>query len=176
MSTEEISIVHYEEIYASDYKKLNLAWIEKYFIVEEHDLEQLDNPREYIIGKGGFIIFATYNNAIVGTCALIKTGDKEYEMAKMAVAAGFQGKQIGKKIGQAIINLARALNADRIWLESNRRLIPALTLYSKLGFVEIPMTGSPYARADIRMELWLNGGTTAPGKEQGVQECDATKA
>lgn len=177
MSTEEISIVHYEEAYASDYKILNLAWIEKYFIVEKHDLEQLNNPSEYIIDQGGYILFATYNNTIVGTCALIKTGDKEYEMAKMAVAEDSQGKQIGNKLGQAIINLAKELNADRIWLESNRRLIPALTLYSKLGFVEIPMTGSPYARADIRMALWLNARATFQrNKEQGVQECDATKA
>jgi len=42
-----------------------------------------------------------------------------------------------------------------VWLESNRILTTALNLYIRLGFVEVPITSTPYARADIRMEIWL---------------------
>jgi len=63
----EVSILQYHPEYAADYKRLNIAWIEKYFTVEEHDIEQLDNPGEYIIDKGGYILFARYNDQIVGT-------------------------------------------------------------------------------------------------------------
>ncbi len=77
-------------------------------------------------------------------------------MAKMAVDPDFQGRQIGKKLGEAVVERARTLGGNEIWLESNRRLIPALTLYERLGFVEVPMIETPYARADIRMSLKLN--------------------
>ena len=151
--TDEIMILQYDKKYAADYKRLNIAWIEKYFVVEEHDIEQLDNPDEYIISKGGYILFAKYEDAIVGTCALIKTGDDEFELAKMAVAEEARGKHIGKKIGIAAIEFLKDKGAKRIWLESNRILTTALNLYMKLGFIEIPITYTPYARADIRMEL-----------------------
>lgn len=150
---EEITITGYDPKYASDFKQLNLEWIEKYFTVEAHDLEELDNPDESIISKGGYILFALYNEKVVGTCALIKTAAREYYLAKMGVTPALQGKQVGKKLGLAAIEKAKACGARRIWLESNRILVPAISLYRRLGFVEIPVDHTPYARADIRMEI-----------------------
>jgi len=152
---EDIIITGYDPKYAPDFKQLNVEWIEKYFTVEEHDLEELNNPDESIISKGGHILFALYNDKVVGTCALIKTGDREYYLAKMGVTPAMHGKQIGKKLGLASLEKAKALGASRVWLESNRRLVPAVSLYRKLGFVEIPIDNTPYARADIRMEIFL---------------------
>lgn len=149
----EVTILVYAPELAMHFKQLNIAWIEKYFKVEEHDSEQLDNPEQYIINTGGEILFAEYEGKIVGTCALIKTGDAEYELAKMAVAVDLQGKQIGKKLGLSAINWSKKAGAKRLWLESNRILTTAINLYLKLGFVEIPVTCTPYARADIRMEI-----------------------
>jgi putative acetyltransferase len=151
----EVDIVQFEPKYAAAYKDLNLNWIRKYFVVEPHDEEQLDNPEAYIISKGGYIFFAKYEDEVTGTCALIKTGEGEYELAKMAVAENMQGKKIGKKIGIAVLEHAKAIGAKRVWLESNRRLTTALNLYNKLGFVEVPIDSTPYARADIRMEILI---------------------
>jgi N-acetylglutamate synthase-like GNAT family acetyltransferase len=152
---ESVTILEYAPEYAGDFKRLNIEWIEKYFVVEEHDLEQLNNPEEYIISKGGYILFAQYNNEIVGVCALIKTNDKSFELAKMAVSSNVQGKQIGTTLGLATLNKAKAEGANHVWLESNRILKPAIHLYEKLGFVEIPIADTPYARADIKMEVWI---------------------
>ena len=91
----------------------------------------------------------------MGTCALIKTGEQEYELAKMAVTENLRGQQIGKLIGLAALEQAKIAGAKRVWLESNRILTTALNLYKKLGFTEIPITSTPYARADIRMEVWI---------------------
>ena len=74
----QITILDYQQEHAPAFKRLNTEWIEKYFTIEEHDLEQLDHPQENIISQGGYILFAMYNNEIAGTCALIKTGTKEY--------------------------------------------------------------------------------------------------
>ncbi len=147
----------YQQKYAADFKALNIEWIEKYFTVEEHDLEQLSHPEENIIKKGGDILFVLLDEKVIGTCALIKTSDTEYEMAKMAVMPNYQGLQVGYKLGLYFIERAKTWGAKRLWLESNKKLTPAISLYIKLGFKEIPITYTPYARADIRMELWLPG-------------------
>ena len=153
--TDDIVITDYHAQYAADCKKLNLAWIEKYFVAEPHDEEVLNEPEKFIIEPGGFILFAKLGETIVGTCALIKTGDHEFELAKMAVAEEMRGKQVGKILGVAALNKCRAAGAKRVWLESNRKLVVAIALYHKLGFTEIPITNTPYARADIKMETWL---------------------
>ncbi|MEO6329944.1 MAG: GNAT family N-acetyltransferase, partial [Ginsengibacter sp.] len=88
--------------------------------------------------------------------ALIKTGEDEFELAKMAVAPQFRDKHIGYQPGHYAIETAELLGAKRVWLESNRKLIPAINPYTRLGFKEIPITFTPYARADIRMELFSN--------------------
>src|SRR5215831_1424977 len=93
----ELTLTRFDKRYAKDFKDINLEWIEKYFTVEEHDLEQLSNPQEYIIDKGGEILFAVVDNKVAGVCALIKTGEAEFELAKMGVSPNFHGQQIGNK-------------------------------------------------------------------------------
>lgn len=53
--------------------------------MEESDYKALDNPEEYILGKGGKIWVALYNKEPLGVCALMKMNDHEYdfEMAKI---------------------------------------------------------------------------------------------
>jgi N-acetylglutamate synthase-like GNAT family acetyltransferase len=153
MVMEDIMIIDYRPEYAPDFRELNLEWIKKFFVVEEHDLEQLNGPEEYIISEGGHILFALHEGKVAGTCALVKTGENEYELAKMGVRPDMQGKQIGKALGLASLEKAKAIGARRVWLESSRVLTTAISLYKKLGFVEIPIDYSPYARADIRMEI-----------------------
>lgn len=154
---DELQIIRYSPQYATAFKTLNIEWLQHYFVVEPIDVTILENPEEQIISKGGEIIFAKVGNDIVGTCALKKQGADEYELTKMAVAPRAQGLQIGKKLGLAMIALAREKAATKVFLESNRKLLPALNLYAKLGFVEKkpPFTQSAYTRADIYMELEL---------------------
>lgn len=52
----EISVVSYEPKFKDDFKKLNVEWLEKYFEVEEHDLEQLEHPEEIIKQADKFIL------------------------------------------------------------------------------------------------------------------------
>lgn len=152
---DELTIVDFSTEYRGDFKRLNIAWISKYFRVEPHDLEQLDDPEHHIIGPGGYVLFAKINDRVVGTVALVPVSEGVYELAKMAVDEAFQGRRIGKKLGEALLARAREIGAHRIFLESNRRLTPALTLYERLGFREVPLVPTPYARADIRMEIML---------------------
>ncbi len=150
---DTIQIIDYEPQYAEDFKRLNIAWIQKYFVVETHDLEQLDHADEYILQNGGHILFAKAGSALVGTVALIRVSEKEMELAKMAVDESVQGQGIGKKLCLAAIDKAKQVGTKHLFLESNRKLAPALKLYQSVGFQEVAMVETPYARADIRMAM-----------------------
>lgn len=154
---QAIQILDYEPSLARYFEELNVEWLIKYFRVEAIDRKIFADPRSYIIDKGGAILFAKYQNEIVGTCALIEKEPGVFEMAKMAVSERAQGKQIGKKLGIAIIEKAKLLGADKLVLESNKKLDKALKLYRNLGFVERcrPFEQSAYQRSDIYMEMDL---------------------
>ncbi|WP_448698821.1 GNAT family N-acetyltransferase [Mucilaginibacter sp. AW1-3] len=155
VAESEIQILDYRPELSKYFKGLNIEWINTHFTVEQHDLEQLNHPEEHILNDGGAILFAKLGSEIAATCALVKTGEAEYELAKMAVSPRFRGRKIGERILLATVDKARQLNAKRVWLESNTKLVPAINLYKKSGFIEIPIDASPYARADIRMEIHL---------------------
>jgi ribosomal protein S18 acetylase RimI-like enzyme/predicted transcriptional regulator len=152
-----VKIVNYDPRYKEAFRDLNLAWIKKHFVVEDEDRKSLEDPDKTIIAQGGYIFVALMGNKPVGVCALIMREDLDhpYELAKMAVAPEARGKKIGLKLAEAIIQKARDIKTDHIFLESNRSLTPAISLYRKLGFEEISGIPSHYARSNIQMILRL---------------------
>ena len=153
---DEIRIVPFDQDLAADFARLNYKWIERYFRVEEHDREMLDDPAANIIDKGGEILFAIVEGKAVGTVALIPDGDDRFELAKMAVSDDFKGKGIGDLLMKACICYAQQKGKSSIFLLSNTKLEPAINLYRKHGFVEVQSKEEiPYERVDIVMELAL---------------------
>ena len=154
MLRSSLEILSYESTHQPWFEKLNRAWIEKYFFMEPLDYEILQHPEVHLIGKGGCIFMASFQEQLVGTVALKPVAKGVYELTKMAVDENFQGLKIGRALAEAAIAHAKGLGADKIILYSNTRLRPAMALYTKLGFKEIPVDG-PYKRTDIKMELIL---------------------
>ena len=77
--------------------------------------------------------------------------------SKMTVSKTMRGKKIGRLLGNAILLKAREIGAKKVILNSNRKGSAAgVSLYLKLGFVEVPILEREYKRADIKMELDLN--------------------
>lgn len=156
LSQQKVEIVTYDEKYDKDFERLNLEWLEAYFTVEPYDLKVLKQPHDYIIEPGGEIFYAIIGDTVVGTVALIKRGKDVFELSKMAVTREHQGYRIGQKLMYACIDHAGQCGVKKLYLESNTKLIPALTLYRKVGFKEVPHPGvSEYARSNIKMELEL---------------------
>jgi len=153
-----VTIIDYQPGHQQAYRKLNEEWITRWFKMEEADYKALDNPKGYILDKGGYILVALYENKPAGVCALIKMNDPDYdfELAKMAVSPHAQGKNIGWMLGNAAIEKAKAAGARKIYLESNTILKPAINLYHKLGFKKIAGHPTPYERSNIQMELELS--------------------
>lgn len=156
MTNEDITIVPYATEYKECIKTLNFEWLEKYFYVEAGDLAQLTDPQSYILDKGGHIYFAKYKDEIVGTSSLMKIGIGEYELAKMAVTEKYKGLGIGKILLEHCITEATSLKAAKLSLFSNTKLLSAIHLYKKYGFIEVPLPADiHYERADIKMEKYL---------------------
>jgi GNAT superfamily N-acetyltransferase len=149
-----IEILDYQKEHQPWFEQLNRHWIEKYFWMEPIDFEVLQKPEEHILAKGGKIIMALYNKEIVGTVALKFVSGTTYEFTKMAVAEKYRGLKIGRMLAEAAILKAKHLNATSIILYSNTLLENAISLYKKIGFVEIPLDG-PYKRSNIKLELHL---------------------
>lgn len=155
--SDEVEIVDYQSKYAKAFKSLNEEWISKYFRMEKADHDALDDPKGYILKKGGQILIALHKGEPVGVCALLKMRDPDYqfELAKMAVSPKAHGKGIGWLLGMEAIRRARAAGASAIYLESNTILKPAINLYHKLGFKKLSGRPTPYERCNIQMGLQL---------------------
>lgn len=155
-SEMKIEMINFKKELSEDFCRLNYEWLEKYFYIEDYDRTVLTNPQEYIIDKGGHIFFAKFGDEILGTVALIKRGEAVFELSKMAVTEKCKGMRIGQKMMYFCINKTAELGAEILFLDSNTKLTPAISLYRKVGFKEIPVPeDTPYDRCNIRMQIKL---------------------
>jgi putative acetyltransferase len=151
-----VEIVDFHEGFAPDFKALNVAWISRYFALEPKDLEVLDDPVGKVTAPGGHILMAVEGGEAIGCVALMVMKDGGFEVAKMAVIEAHKGRGVGRELMAACIERARQFGARRLYLETNSGLAPALGLYRRFGFQDVrPAQPSPYARADVMMELRL---------------------
>ena len=148
-------MIEFEDSLALKFRELNLVWLKKYFVVELVDEEMLSNPRSFILDKGGQIYFARLGYEIAGTFALMKLDSEIFELSKMPVDEKFQGKKIGNAMMAHCVERGKELGSKKIVLYSNTILGPAIHLYKKFGFVEVPVEHSDYRRSNIKMELIL---------------------
>jgi putative acetyltransferase len=140
---------------AAAFRDLNVAWIERFFGMEEHDHEMLGDPEGYILRPGGRIVMAFVGERAMGCCALIPVRPGVFEVAKMAVSEESRGRGIGRKVLEATVAEARAMGATILTLATNSKLGNAVHLYESIGFRHLPPAPSPYTRANVFMEMAL---------------------
>ncbi len=148
----EFRIIDYSPIYGAAFQRLNLEWLEKYFRVEAIDRAILQDPEGTIINHGGAILYAIHGDEVVGTVALKHRGGQVFELTKMAVTSGYQGKGLGRLLLCAALGRFGVLAGKSLYLESHSSLVAALTLYESAGFRHSkPPAPSDYERADVYM-------------------------
>ena len=152
-----VEVVPWRAEYRAHFERLNREWIEQFFRVEEEDRKVFLDPESAIVAGGGQIYFLIDEEGVRGTCAVVRHDAETYELAKMAVSPAARGRGYGDRLVEAAIAFARGAGARRVMLVSNSRLAPALTLYRKHGFRDVPLDpANGYSRADIQMELPLD--------------------
>jgi ribosomal protein S18 acetylase RimI-like enzyme len=159
-------VLRYREEFRSAFERLNREWIEAYFVLEPADREILGDPRRKILEPGGQVFFVLEGGEVRGTCAVLRHSADECEIAKMAVAPAAQGRGYGDLLMEASLAFAREIHSRLVVIVSNTVLGPAIRLYRKHGFVEVPLASDGrYRRANIRLELELSPtpGASTPG-------------
>jgi putative acetyltransferase len=158
--TDEIVVREFEAGDEAAFRRLNEEWITKYFKIEAKDEEAFDDPQGKILKKGGRIFFAVKDGEALGCCALVAMGPGEFEVSKMAVTASAQGLGIGRLLIERVVEAGRTSGAKRLYLDSHHSLTAAIRLYERAGFQRLPeerVVASQYGRADVFMEVWLEG-------------------
>lgn len=154
---ETLTIREYDDTLAKAFHDINAEWINSMFHLETIDNEVLRYPREKIIDAGGVILFVEARGlGIVGTCALMRSGpDNAFELTKMGVRERARGLKAGEFLLRAIIQRAVSLQADPLYLLTNKRCAAAVHLYEKLGFRHdkeiMTRYGAEYERCDVAM-------------------------
>ena len=148
-----IEIIAYDEKYHADFKRMNLDYLDKYNLTESHDMIILDNPKEIVLERGGFLWLAKAGEEIVGTVGILNEGHGIFELIKMCVAESWRGRGISKLLMETCLQKVKELGGKKLFLFSNHQLQTALKLYTKYGFKNVEVTDSPFETADVKMEL-----------------------
>jgi N-acetylglutamate synthase-like GNAT family acetyltransferase len=131
---------------AAAFRALNEEWIARYFVLEERDHRQLDNPVAAYIDTGGAILIAELDGRPIGCVAVAPDGTGAWELSKMAVASELR------------VGHARDLGARSMFLGTSWKLPSAVHLYETFGFRHVPRETLRLAstRIDVFMELLLS--------------------
>ena len=156
MKPSSVELVEFRSELAPAFEALNRRWIEEYFAVESADIEVFSDPYTAILQSGGQIFFVLEDGEPLGTCAVIRQDERLFELAKMAVDPGAQGRGYGNLLIERAIEFARESGAERLMLLTNSRLDAAIHLYEKHGFKRVAISHADhYSRVDVEMELTL---------------------
>ncbi len=114
----------------------------------DHELETL--PEYYEV-----VLTARDDGELAGCVALRRIGDGTCEMKRLYVRPAFRGKDLGRKLAEAIIREAKQRGYVRMRLDTLPSMRSAMRLYESLGFVDIepyrynPIEGSRFMELDL---------------------------
>lgn len=90
---------------------------------------------------------------LIGTGTIHPDAPGRFRIRGMAVLEGRRGSGVGEAILSGLIEHARSKEASLIWCNAR---IPALSLYSRAGFVQVgERFDEPHIGPHVRMELAL---------------------
>jgi N-acetylglutamate synthase-like GNAT family acetyltransferase len=152
-----LTILPWSPDLAAAFHDINAQWIEAMFVLEDTDRLVLENPHGMIIDKGGDILFVEVAGlGVVGACALMPSKDAgAFELTKMGVLDAARGLKAGEFLLAAVLERAREMRIETLFLLTNKKCAAAIHLYEKLGFVHdagiMATYGARYERCDVAM-------------------------
>ncbi|MEZ4900302.1 MAG: GNAT family N-acetyltransferase [Spirosomataceae bacterium] len=127
----------------------------------EHYLAAVQLFKEYAVGLGVDLQFQNFdkelqtlptmygpptgelwlvkdNEQFVGCAGLRRLDPQTCELKRMFVQPAYRGYHLGERLMEAALLTAQMLGYEKMRLDTLRRLIPAVKLYQRFGFEEIP--------------------------------------
>lgn len=159
---EDLTILPWSPDRAQAFHDINAQWISAMFTLEATDRRVLMDPQGQIIDKGGNILFVEARGlGVVGACALMPHGDGGVELTKMGVLDAARGRKAGDALLVAILDEARALGLENLFLLTNTACAAAIHLYEKHGFTHdadiMARYGGGYSRCNVAMRWTPQG-------------------
>ena len=124
--------------------------VESYFDSAAFDAELVALPEKYQEPDGALLL-ATFNEQPAGCVALRRIDSTSCEMKRRFVDPSFQGKGVGRALGQAIVDKAKSQGYQRVLLDSGAKQFEAHALYRSLGFTDT----APYYTLPPDLRDWL---------------------
>lgn len=147
------TIEAYQSQWRQAFYDLNIWWLKQYFTVEPIDEEILSDPEGAILDKGGEIFFAVMGSTTQGAIAMKLKSPGVFELTKLGVNPAVQHGGMGEALCKHVIDRFISRGGKTLFLETSKILKPAIKLYEKIGFVEMPNPfNSPYVRSNHYME------------------------
>lgn len=126
-----------EYINAAKLFKEYAAWLNIDLSFQNFKDELNELKTMYATPHGGIIV-CKIKNECVACVGLRKIDNYTAELKRMYVQPAFQRAGIAKALLQKAIELAKVANYKCIRLDTLNYMLPAINLYKKYGFVEIP--------------------------------------
>lgn len=148
-----MKLIEYDVKYRRDFVELNTAWLERFFMVEAVDRNMMERVDE-LVKNGAMVYFALQGDRVIATCMAMPLENNVWEICKLAAIGQYTGTGAGSMVFQACMNYAIKKGAKKLSLISCRSLKPAIHIYKKFGFKEVPLNKEYWGaeKADIEME------------------------
>lgn len=147
-----MQVVTFKEKYRQPFIDFNTDWIVSNFgFLEDHDketFEHIDNE----LNQGAMIFFAIEDEIPLACCMSKPMQDTTWEICKLGSNKNVPHKGAGSLVFEAAMEWALEHGAKRLFIISNSKLKPALHIYEKYGFQELPLDDYEYVRGDIAFE------------------------
>jgi GNAT superfamily N-acetyltransferase len=131
------------------------AWVDVDLSFQGFDAELAQLPGDYV-PPNGLLLLARLDGQTAGCVAAHEWEPGVCEMKRLFVRKAFRGTGCGRALVEHVVAWARQAGYRRIVLDTLPSMADAQSLYSRLGFVEIPpYRPNPIAGARF-LELALN--------------------
>ena len=132
------------------------AWLNIDLGFQHFDDELKDLKTMYNTNDGG-IILCKENNDFIACVAVRRCAKNIAELKRMYVQPAHQHKGIGKTLLEKAIALAKECKYEFIRLDTLNHMTPAINLYKKYGFYEIPAYYHNPVSGAVYFEMKLEG-------------------
>ena len=117
------------------------------------DRDISDIEAHYMTRGGTFELIEDASGNLLGTVGLYPMNAETVELRKMYFAKTLRGRGVGRQTLQRMIDKARLLGYQRLYLETASVLKEAVALYEKFGFTQTDEKHTPRCDAAYFLEL-----------------------